>query len=633
MQMSSLTVRPFVFGCLMLLLGGLFVQCQSEQAVSSEKMVADAPQLASEAEAPNTVSFLDRQLKPQRFTLDPKRDHVVEGLHGTRLVVPKGCFKNAKGETITEGVELELTEALDLDQMIYAGLNTNQEDHLLQSGGMLHLKASANGEPVRVDPDLPLYIEVPTEKRVPGMQAYEGTRGPDGKMNWTNPKDLDNFLVTVDQNLLNYLPEGFAQAVEEGLPFRHHTKATDRLVDSLYYSLSTYQMADTTIAVEEWSRLDNEPYENSGAQVVDGQYTSSSYAMDYADSVAIEADTGFTESCGIDPASIKAIRSPEYAPTFLATRAFEKRLQTLFCTGRQDLFELYVNQLERPLWEIDEQVTRQLGKTAEAYQFQEFAAQRLTNVKDAGRYAVLLRGFYNQKFKETKAELEAAHQAWIDEIIADNQKAEQLRAEYQEVLWKREKYRMETYGFQWSNTGWVNVDVGIVPKQFARCRLEVNVEAPAELDRVYTYVVFGSIQSLYRLNTQDEQHFYAGNPPSKSLLMPPKRQSICYTIGYVGEEPYFAQQTFVPGKKVVLEQQLQKSDKAKISKLINSYKSYRSENQIGVDLDYMEKFYQEKLRRKRLQSEHEFMLSLKLVAFPCEGEEELDEGVTKKRAE
>jgi hypothetical protein len=70
---------------------------------------------------------------------------------------------------------------------------------------------------------------------------------------------------------------------------------------------------------------------------------------------------------------------------------------------------------------------------------------------------------------------------------------------------------METYGFNWSETGWINIDNGTLPKDWNEQPLEITVSNGKQFDRVYTYIVYTSIKSLYRLNTNDNIQFYVGN--------------------------------------------------------------------------------------------------------------------------
>ena len=84
---------------------------------------------------------------------------------------------------------------------------------------------------------------------------------------------------------------------------------------------------------------------------------------------------------GIDPASIKVIKSNKYANTFIATRDFEKRLKEIHKTRRPELLDIYLKNLELDLSKCDSMVEEKLSKSnASALKFMDFARENLGNV-------------------------------------------------------------------------------------------------------------------------------------------------------------------------------------------------------------------------------------------------------------
>lgn len=121
--------------------------------------------------------------------------------------------------------------------MLAYNLTTMNDDQSLQSGGMLYLQPRVDGKEVFINPERPLYIEVPTNDYNPDMKAWKGEVDENGNINWTAPKELEKYLTIVDFELLDFLPTGFEEAVEAGMPFKGHKVASKDLVNSLYYSL------------------------------------------------------------------------------------------------------------------------------------------------------------------------------------------------------------------------------------------------------------------------------------------------------------------------------------------------------------------------------------------------------------
>ena len=557
----------------------------------------------------------------QFFTIDPTKDNVLEGTEGTLLVAPKGCFLDSKGNPVTDNIEIELKECLSMEEMLLSNLTTTSEGKPLETDGMVYIDATANGEPLSIDAENPLYVEIPTDKVKEGMLVYKGTRDEDGNMEWSDPKDLENFLVAVDLDLLDFLPAGFAEAVEGGMPFRKHKTATDELIDSLYYSLS---VSNGDFLTQGFTKTDyNEAYNNPSSEVVNGQYTDASFQtnssyysdeMSVADSTSVNTEAAF---CGIDPAKIKVLKSEEFQNTLIATREFEARLKALFSICEANLLGLYLEYLEKDLWEIDAMIADRLneGSGDEAI-FREFAAEKKTNVPGSKKYSEALKDYYTNQLEAIKQDLEDAKNKAVAELQEKNEVAQKVADEYKAILFKREAFRMEKYGFEWSSTGWLNIDNGTLPKDWGPQRFELTVTNGKSVERCYSYVVYTSLKSLYRMNTNDGELFFVGNSTERSMLMPKKKLAVAITIGYIEDVPYLGVQEFTTGDLSVTTT-LEESSIEAIKETIKPYDDYNQENRIDVDLEYMTFFAKERKRQNKLRAERDFINELWQIAFPC----------------
>lgn len=179
----------------------------------------------------------------QTTKINPKKGTTIEGKEGTLIIVPSDAFIDDDGELVTEEVELELVEALKVSDMLAYNLTTMNDDNVLQSGGMIYVQPTVGDKKVSINPDRPLYIEIPTDEYNPEMKAWEGVINDNGDINWLNPKELQKYLTIVDFELLDFLPNGFEEAVAAGMPFKSYKEADKELVDSLYYSLGTPQVS------------------------------------------------------------------------------------------------------------------------------------------------------------------------------------------------------------------------------------------------------------------------------------------------------------------------------------------------------------------------------------------------------
>lgn len=564
--------------------------------------------------------FKNTITESQFFEIDANKDNTVVGNQGTLIAAPKGCFLDKNGNPVTGNIKIELTECLSAEEMILSNLTTTSNGNPLETDGMVYINATSNGEQLRIDKSNPIYVEIPTEKVKAGMQVYKGSRDENGNMEWSEPKDLENYLVSIDLTHLDFLPKGFAAAVESGMPFRSYETATVELIDSLYYSLSE---SNGSFLTEGFENTDyNEAY-NLGNNVIDGKYTDESFETNSnyytVDTVAfdIPQEVSSDFECGVDPAKIKLLKTETFQNTLISTREFEERLQVIYKICRTDLVDMYVNNIEKDMYVIDRMVASKLkGNKIYQDQFIEFSEQKKTNVPGDKKYAAQLKEYYETELIKIKEELESAKNKAMQELQAKNEVADSVANEYKDLLFKRETFRMEKYGFEWSETGWLNIDNGTIPKTWGPQRLEIFIKDGKMFERVYTYVIYISLKSLYRLNTNDGELFFVGNENERQMLMPKKEMAVVISIGYKGDQSFLGITEFTTGDQKV-EISLTESSIEKIKAAILPYDNYTSENKIDRDLEYMEFFAKERERQKALISERKFIQSLWWIAFPC----------------
>ncbi len=563
--------------------------------------------------------FAATMTSSQFFDLDAGADQVREGKNGTVLVFPKGCFLDARGRVFQQKVRIELTEALRLEDMVLSNLTTTSDGKPLETGGMIYFNAvtAATGAQLYINPENPIFIDIPVKNKKPGMMAFQGFRDSLGDMNWLNPLPLNNWLTPVDIFSLDFLPEGFEVGVEQSLPLGRYRTPSPELTDSLYYSLSASSFSEALKGFV--STHYNEPYYNQNNAVINGVYADDAYLFPPVGHTSSDDSLQPARDLkAIDPAMIKVIKSEKFQNTLLATREFEKRLQLIFKTCNNAVLEVYIKNLDKNLWECDQMAARLLEGDAElSAGFHRFAMQGLTTVKGGGKTARLLGNYYEQELKRVKQELADHKKALLTVFREKNKEAGQLANTYKKLLFQREKHRMESYGFEWTQTGWINVDIGTEPKTLASGSLEVQVSNGLDFDRVYVYVIYPTIKSIYRLNASNQVNFYTGNADEREMLMRMGQFAHVVAIGYKGEVPAFATTDFETAPESTLTLDLTPVTPEVLKKELAFFNGYTGENQIGTDLEYMKNLYAEEQRQKTIEEEVKKMGRLWDLAFPC----------------
>ena len=148
---------------------------QSELAAADQTVVRTPAGPAASAPDPadNNLQAFCAQAAPalQVFRVRVGRDTVLVGQQGTRLVVPKKAFDVPAS---SGPVELRLREFYSISDIVLAGLGTRAGLDLLETGGMLHLEAAADGRTVNLRPSMQILVQLPTKQQQPGMQLFEG---------------------------------------------------------------------------------------------------------------------------------------------------------------------------------------------------------------------------------------------------------------------------------------------------------------------------------------------------------------------------------------------------------------------------------------------------------------------------
>jgi TonB family protein len=135
----------------------------------------------------------------QRFSLRPGQSKTIVGEEGTRITFPADVLVTASGSAPEGPVEVSLQEYYTPAAIISAGLSTLSGDRLLQTGGMLNVRASANGQELRLRPGQNITIEFPTATLRSDMMPFQGIEKPDGSIDWRATQDSSFNRFSWDQ--------------------------------------------------------------------------------------------------------------------------------------------------------------------------------------------------------------------------------------------------------------------------------------------------------------------------------------------------------------------------------------------------------------------------------------------------
>ncbi|MEM6700355.1 MAG: cytochrome c, partial [Bacteroidota bacterium] len=144
--------------------------------------------------APDQVStnsiFNTNRLAIQTFTIDQAKDTILYGKDGTELHISGNTFI---GEA---PIQIELKEAIQLEDIVLANLHTITEDNeILSSNGMIHLAAKdANGKELQVEKNKSIKVIFPNAGMREGLKVFQGVN-QDGGIRWRESGELENIAA------------------------------------------------------------------------------------------------------------------------------------------------------------------------------------------------------------------------------------------------------------------------------------------------------------------------------------------------------------------------------------------------------------------------------------------------------
>jgi mono/diheme cytochrome c family protein len=122
-------------------------------------------------------------LETQTFEIDKNRDTVLISKAGCKIKIPKGTL--VCNDAV---VSLQFKEAINIADIVLAGLTTTFNGKPLRSGGMIFLDYDKKQE---VTINGKIEVSVPTNNYIAGMKAFDGAVTNDS-IKWQNPLPLAN---------------------------------------------------------------------------------------------------------------------------------------------------------------------------------------------------------------------------------------------------------------------------------------------------------------------------------------------------------------------------------------------------------------------------------------------------------
>lgn len=217
------------------------------------------PELPPEPAIEETLEANDKPL-----TVYTNRLTTINGKEGGRVVIPPNAF-----ETDEETITIEMIELFQRSDMLMLGMPTITRDGPLQTEGMVLLEArDSRGRLVKVKPDTPIRVEIPSEEELPEMQVYLGRGGniSSRRRRQAVVKDFN----PVKNWTLSEIPVAYVDTGEIGphYEFKVNDLETFNVARPVYKTLDTDPAAG---GVDFWVKLKGKRFEKNTKVMVAGE--------------------------------------------------------------------------------------------------------------------------------------------------------------------------------------------------------------------------------------------------------------------------------------------------------------------------------------------------------------------------
>ncbi|MCU0429662.1 MAG: cytochrome c [Cytophagaceae bacterium] len=498
------------------------------------------------------------QSKDQIYTVDASEESILTDPSGSTLIIPANTFEDEEGNLIRGDIQLKFNVLGNSSQILLNGFTSELNDQeQIGLEEVVQISAQYKNQNVRLRSGKSLsYFGTSSQTMVNGELE-------NGKFRWKNKVESEKYLTTVPLSELSFVPVGLESTIEKYLPFLGYDSLTTELRDSLYYSLSA-------------------------------RYYHTDYVSEGSDDVIYYHQ----RNCGANPALIKALKDSKFENTLVATKEFESRVQAIHKMGHAEILEVYLKNLDMPLWKIDS-MAAVLANSCEKEVFNSFAAQKLGRVEKR-----ISASKYYETIKRKKANLEnqirSLENAYQVSVKRDEEKLKALQQEYDQMLIARREYRLEKLGWYAIGTCYTSV------------KMNYTVKRQEAYDQVYYYLVLPEIKSIWAAHNEEDLHRNDFSFQYKSGML---IRGI--VIAKKAEQLYFGSKDFYGSDSIHLDLALNPISQEDLNKELSFQRTYKAFNKITQDMSLRSSIKKQNAKVEENHRMEGMMQELKSVAFYC----------------
>lgn len=194
---------------------------------------------------------------PQIFTITSDKANTIKAKNGTSVIIRPNTFVFNDGQDVKESIQIELKEVFEKPDMVLNGLGTVSDGRLLESFGMIYLKATADGKELKIKDNNSITVSIPNKREGYGELFY-GVQ-TDRALNWKyagstpdttavieTEMPMSNGLASVKRTTYRFV-DGLKEFVSDTLFTRKYECCYDSVSESAGYISEAYEFEVTKL--------------------------------------------------------------------------------------------------------------------------------------------------------------------------------------------------------------------------------------------------------------------------------------------------------------------------------------------------------------------------------------------------
>jgi hypothetical protein len=117
---------------------------------------------------------------------------------GTQLIISKNAFIHQDGSLVTGSIQIEIKEIFYKSEMIFNGITTLASDNLLESFGMVNIKAISNLMELVLKEDKKILLSIPNNQKGYDGQLFYGEEIENKTINWVSAESNSDTTVSIE---------------------------------------------------------------------------------------------------------------------------------------------------------------------------------------------------------------------------------------------------------------------------------------------------------------------------------------------------------------------------------------------------------------------------------------------------